>query len=87
MRNSTNIFKYLDFLGKCTTVVFLLSREKVMVEPGTAISVSARSCRLFGVNGIACFFRRIEFKHVALPVESNLPMNTVSVRSPVPPDH
>ena len=38
MRNSINIFKYLDFLGKCTTVVFLLSREKVMVEPGTAIS-------------------------------------------------
>ena len=27
-----------------------------MVEPGTAISVSARSCRLFDVYGIACFF-------------------------------
>ena len=38
-------FTYLDFLGK-----------KVMVEPGTAISVSARSCRLFDVYGIACFF-------------------------------
>ena len=25
---------------KCTTVVFLLSREKVTVEPGTTISVS-----------------------------------------------
>ena len=37
MRNSINIFKYLDFLGKCTTVVFLLCQEKVMVEPGTAI--------------------------------------------------
>ena len=60
MPNSINIFKYLDFLGKCTTVVFLLSREKVMVEPGTAINVSARSCRLFDVYGIACFFRRIE---------------------------
>ena len=35
---------------------FLLSREKVMVEQGTAISVSARSCRLFDVYGIACFF-------------------------------
>ena len=51
-----NIFLYLDFLGKCTTVVVLLSREKVTVEPGTAISVSARSCRLFDVFGIACFF-------------------------------
>ena len=60
MPNSINIFKYLDILGKCTTVVFLLSRENVMVEPGTAISVSARSCRLFDVYGIACFFRRIE---------------------------
>ena len=30
---------HLDFLVKCTTIVFLLSREKVMVEPGTAISV------------------------------------------------
>ena len=49
-----------DFLGKCTTVVFLLSREKVRVEPGTTISVSARSCRLFDVYGIPCFFRRIE---------------------------
>ena len=39
---------------------FFLSREKVTVEPGTAISVSARSCRLFDVYGIACFFRRIE---------------------------
>ena len=39
---------------------FLLSREKVMVEPGTAISVSARSCRLFDVYGIACFFEIIE---------------------------
>ena len=56
MRNSINIFLYLDFLGKCTIVVFILSREKVTVEPGTAISVSARSCRLFDVNGIACFF-------------------------------
>ena len=42
--------------GKCTTVVFLLSREKVMVEQGTAISVLARSCRLFDVYGIAWFF-------------------------------
>ena len=68
-------------------LLYFLSREKVMVEPGTAISVSARSCRLFGVYGIACFFRRIELQHVALPVESNLPMSTVSVRSFVPPDH
>ena len=87
MRNSFNIFKYLDFMGKCTTVVFLLSREKVMVEPGTAINVSARPCRLFDDYGIACFFRRIELKHVTLPVESNLPMSTLSVRSSVPPDH
>ena len=27
------------FLAKCTTVVFLLSREKMMAEPRTAISV------------------------------------------------
>ena len=65
-------------------VVFLLSRVKVMVETGTAISVSARYCRLFDVYGIACFFRRIEHKHVALPVESNLPMSTVYVRSSGP---
>ena len=58
-----------------------------MVEPGTAISVSARSCRLFDVYGIACFFRRIELEHVALPVESDLPMSTVSVRPSVPLDH
>ena len=38
----------------------LLSGEKVTVEPDTAISVSARSCRLFDVYGIAYFFRRIE---------------------------
>ena len=54
------IEEYLDFLGKCTTVVFLLSREKVTVEPGTTISASARSCRLFDVYGIPCFLRRIE---------------------------
>ena len=42
-------------LGKCINLVFSLSREKVMVELGTAISVSARSCRLFDVFGIACF--------------------------------
>ena len=60
-----------------------------MVEQGTAISVSARSCRLFDVNGIACsyIFRRIELYHVALPVESDLPLSTVSVRPSVPPDH
>ena len=58
-----------------------------MVEPGTSISVSARSCRLFDVYGIACLFRRIELKHVALPVESDFPMSTVSVRPFVPPDH
>ena len=57
------------------------------VEPGTAISVSARSCRLFDVYGIACFFRRIELKHVALPVECDLPMSTVFVHPSVPPDH
>ena len=50
-----------------------------MVEPGTAGSVSTRSCRFFDVYGIACYFRRIELKHVALPVESDLPMSTVSV--------
>ena len=49
MRNSINILKYLDFLGKCTTVAFLLSRENVMVELGTAISVSAdlAACLVF----------------------------------------
>ena len=31
------------------------------------------------------FFRRIELKHVALPVESDLLMSTVSVRPSVPP--
>ena len=72
-----------NFLGKCTTVVFLLSREKVTVEPGTAISVSARSCRLFDVYGIACFF----LEELNLPIESDLPMSTVSVRPSVPPDH
>ena len=59
----------------------------MVVKPGTAISVSARSCRLFDVYGIACFFRRIELQHVALPVESDLPMGTVSVRPSVSPDH
>ena len=50
----------ISFLCKCTTVVILLSREKVTVEPGVAISVSARFCRLFDVYVIPCFFRRIE---------------------------
>ena len=32
-----------------------------MIEPGTAIRGSARSCRLFDVFGTACFFvTRIE---------------------------
>ena len=40
---------------------FYKSREKVTVEPDTAISVTARSSRLFDVYAIACFFfRRIE---------------------------
>ena len=54
--------------------------------PGTAISVSARSCRLFDVIDTACFFTRIELNHIALPVESVLPMSTVPVRPSFPPD-
>ena len=60
-----------------------------MVEQGSAISVSARSCRLFDVYGIACFFfnEKLNFYHVALPGESDLPMSTVSVRPSVPLNH
>ena len=58
-----------------------------MVEPGIAISVSARSCRLFDVYGIAGFFLEELNFSTALPVESNLPMSTVSVHPSVPPDY
>ena len=37
---------------------FYKSQEKVTDEPGTAISVTARSSQLFDVYGIECFFRR-----------------------------
>ena len=40
---------------------FLLTTEKVMVEPCTAISVLARSCRLFDVYGITCFLEELYF--------------------------
>ena len=40
-------FKYLNFLGKYTNVVFSVEPRKVMVEPGTAISVSVRFGRPF----------------------------------------
>ena len=60
MRNSINILKYLDFLGKCTTIAFLLSREKVMVELGTAISVSADLAAFLTFTASHAFLRRIE---------------------------
>ena len=40
-------FKYLDLLGKYTMLFFPLSREKMMVELGIAISVSIRFGGLF----------------------------------------
>ena len=51
------------------------------VDPGTAISVSDRFCRIFlHAIGTACyFFAGIELQHVALPFESDLPLSTVSV--------
>ena len=51
------------------------------VDPGTAISVSDRFCRIFFLHaiGTACFFAGIELQHVALSFESDLPLSTVSV--------
>ena len=51
------------------------------VDPGTAISVSDRFCRIF----VTCnrhrmlFFAGIELQHVARSFESDLPLSTVSV--------
>ena len=52
--------KCVIILISLSTWISWVSREKVMVEPGTAMSVSARSCRFFDVYGSTCFFRRIE---------------------------
>ena len=70
-------FKYLDFLAKCIMLYFPLSREKVIVEPGTAISVSVRFGRLFAsIRHRMIFFAGNELKHVARPVESDLHIST-----------
>ena len=58
--SSNTWISWVNYLCTTVTVVFSLSRENVTVEPGTTISVSARSCRLFDIYGIPCFFRRIE---------------------------
>ena len=52
------------------------------VGPGTAINVSVRFRRLFltCVRHCMLFFTGIEFKHVELPVDSDLSISTVSVR-------
>ena len=52
-----------------------------MVEPGTAICVSVRFGRLFDkcVRHHMMFLAGIELKHVARPVEGDLPISTVSV--------
>ena len=51
-----------------------------MVEPGTAISVSVRFGRLFltCVWNHLIIFAGIELNCVARPVESDLPINTMS---------
>ena len=50
------------------------------VDPGTAISVSDRFCRIFTCNRHRMlFFAGIELQHVALPFESDLPLSIVSV--------
>ena len=51
------------------------------VDPGTAISVSDRFCRIFYMQSAphAFFFAGIELQHVAWPFESDLPLSTVSV--------
>ena len=66
---------------------FPLSQEKVMVEPGTAISVTVHFGRLFcyAFCTMCYFFAGIELNHVAPPVESDLPINTVSVYLSVRP--
>ena len=60
---------------------FPLSREKEMVELSTSIRVSVR----FGCLFLHAFFAGIEINYVARPVESDLPINTVSVYLPVRP--
>ena len=46
---------------------FWLSREYVTVDPGTAISVSNRFCRIFDMQSAphAFFFAGIELQHIA----------------------
>ena len=57
-----------------------------MVELGTAISVSVRFGRHFYMRSAPHdFVAGIELKRVALPVESDLPISTVSVRPSVRP--
>ena len=65
---------------------FTLSRERMMVELSTAISVSVRFGNLFlHAFGTTCFFAGIDINHVARPVESDLPINTMSVYLSVRP--
>ena len=57
-----------------------LSRKKVMVELGIAISVSIRFDRLFDMRSVPHdLFAGFELKRVARPVESDLPISTGSV--------
>ena len=51
------------------------------VDPGTAISVSDRFCRIFFHMQSAphAFFAGIELQHVARSFESDLPLSTMSV--------
>ena len=49
------------------------------VDPGTAISVSDRFCRIFCNRHSMLFYAGIELQHVACSFESDLPLSTVSV--------
>ena len=56
------------------------------VELGTAISVSARSCRLFDVYGIACFLEELNFSTLHYPLKVSLYEHSIcpSIRSSGP---
>ena len=69
-------FKYLDFLGKYTSVVFSVEPRKVMVELGIAFDLTVFFDMRSAPHDV---FAGIELKCVARPVESDLPISTMSV--------
>ena len=74
----------MGFLGKYINVLFSVEHGRV----GNCKRVSARFGRVMFLHvfGTICIFTGIELKHVARPVESDLPISIVSVCLSVRPD-